>query len=567
MRLTAIPQIFRNVRRGTEIVSVLSKYGLADWLSRTNIDFAKDQLRNVDGESIARLTREARIRLTLTELGPTFIKLGQLLSTRPDPVGKDLATELQQLQSSTPADPPEVVRQIVETELGQPLEELFAEFDLKPIASASIGQVHQARLLTGERVVVKVQHAGIESKVNEDLEVLAGLAQLSESVSEFKPYRPTANVAEMGRTLRRELDFGREERNLHQFATLFGDDATIFIPRAYTDLCTQRVLTMDMVDGVPLAHTAALEAAGIDREEVARRGGELYLQMIFTHGFYHADPHPGNILLLPGNVIALIDFGMVGRIDERLREDIEEMLLAIVNHDVPMLTRLIKRIGAVPPNLDEAGLANDVADFVGHYSTQALDQFDLSGALTDMVEIIRRYQITLPTQVAMLIKVLVTLEGTTKLLSPKFSLMELILPMQRKMLLRRLSPARAAKKLRRLFVELEHLGEVLPQRVMQILEQVQSGKFDVHLDHRGLGPSVNRLVLGMLASALFMGSSLMLAHQVPPLLPNIPYLTQWMGLEKISVLGLSGCSLSLLVGLRLLRAIGKSGHLDQKGAK
>lgn len=568
MRLTAIPQIFRNVRRGTEIISVLSKYGLADWLSRTNIDFAKDQLRsNVDGESIARLTREARIRLTLTELGPTFIKLGQLLSTRPDLVGKDLATELQLLQSSTPADPPEVVRQIVETELGQPLEELFAEFSLVPIASASIGQVHQARLLTGERVVVKVQHAGIESKVNEDLEVLAGLAQLSEGVSEFKPYRPTANVAELGRTLRRELDFGREERNLHQFSTLFGEDATIFVPRAYTDLCTQRVLTMDMVDGVPIINTAALEAAGIDREEVARRGGELYLQMIFTHGFYHADPHPGNILLLPGNVIALIDFGMVGRIDERLREDIEEMLLAIVNHDVPMLTRLIKRIGAVPPNLDEAGLANDVADFVGHYSTQALDQFDLSGALTDMVEIIRRYQITLPTQVAMLIKVLVTLEGTTKLLSPKFSLMELILPMQKKMLLRRLSPARAAKKLRRLFVELEHLAEVLPQRVMQILEQVQSGKFDVHLDHRGLGPSVNRLVLGMLASALFMGSSLMLAHHVPPILPHIPYVTEWLGLEKISLLGLSGCSLSLLVGLRLLRAIGKSGHLDQKVSK
>jgi ubiquinone biosynthesis protein len=163
--------------------------------------------------------------------------------------------------------------------------------------------------------------------------------------------------------------------------------------------------------------------------------------------------------------------------------------------------------------------------------------------------------------------VLVTLEGTTRLLSAKFSLMELIQPMHRQMVLRRLSPARAAKKLRRLFVELEHLSEVLPQRVMQILEQVQSGKFDVHLDHRGLGPSVNRLVLGMLASALFMGSSFMLAHQVPPFVMHIPYVSDWLGLEKISLLGLSGCSLSLLVGLRLLRAIGKSGHLDQKVSK
>lgn len=567
MRLTSIPQLYRNVRRGTEIISVLSKYGLADWLSTTNIDFAKDKLRDRDGEALARLTREARIRLTLTELGPTFIKLGQLLSTRPDLVGKELANELQLLQSSTPADPPEVVRQIVEAELGQPLEELFTEFELTPIASASIGQVHRARLLTGERVVVKVQHAGIEHVVNEDLEVLAGLAQVAESIAEFKPYRPAANVAELGRTLRRELDFGREERNLQQFATLFVDDKTVHIPRAFTDLCTQRVLTMDMVDGLPLSQTEAIAAAGIDREEVARRGGQLYLQMIFTHGFYHADPHPGNILLLPGNVIALIDFGMVGRIDERLREDIEEMLLSIVNHDVPMLTRLIKRVGAVPPNLDEAGLANDVADFVGHYSTQALDQFDLSGALTDMVEIIRRYQITLPTQVAMLIKVLVTLEGTTKLLSAKISLMELMQPMQKSMLFKRLSPARQARKLRRLMVEVEQLAEVLPQRVMAILEQVQSGKFDVHLDHRGLGPSVNRLVLGMLASALFMGSSLMMSHHVAPHLPYIPYLTYWLGLQELSILGFTGCTISLLVGLQLLRAIGKSGHLDQKVSK
>ena len=564
MKIRSIPNLYRNVKRWTEIISVLSKYGLADWLAQTNIEFAKDHLKDRDGEAIARLTRDARIRLTLTELGPTFIKFGQLLSTRADVVGVDLAQELKQLQSSTPADSEEQVRSIVETELGEPIEDLFAEFDLVPIASASIGQVHSARLKTGERVVVKVQHARIESKVNEDLEVLAGLAQLAEGFPEFKPYRPTANVAEMGRTLRRELDFGREERNLHQFAALFKDDATVRIPRAHTELSTPRVLTMDMIDGIALENPGLIEAAGIDREEVARRGADLYLQMIFTHGFYHADPHPGNILLLPGNVIGLIDFGMVGRMEERLREDIEEMLLAIVQHDVLTLTRIIKRIGQTPPNLDEATLANDVADFVGHYSTQSLAQFDLSGALTDMTEIIRRHRIMLPTQVAMLIKVLVTLEGTTRLLSPRFSLMEVMQPFHRKMLLRRLSPMRQARKLRRLYVELEALAEILPQRVMQILEQVQAGKFDVHLDHRGLGPSVNRLVLGMLASALFLGSSLLLSNHVPPVLFLKP---TYFGLEKLSILGLTGCITSLLVGLRLLRAIGKSGHLDQKVSK
>lgn len=566
IKVRSIPHIYRNVKRWTEIISVLSKYGLADWLAQSNIDFVKDRLKDRDGEALARHTREARIRLTLTELGPTFIKLGQLLSTRPDLVGKVLADELQQLQTSTPADPPETVRKTVETELGQSLDELFAEFDLVPIASASIGQVHRARLKTGERIVVKVQHAGIESKVNEDLEVLAGLAQLAEQFPEFKPYRPTATVAEMGRSLRRELDFGREERNLHQFAQIFKDDPTICIPRAYTELSTPRVLTMEMIDGTPVSEPRLLVAAGIDGAEVARRGADLYMQMIFTHGYFHADPHPGNIVLLPGNVIGLLDFGMVGRIDERLRENIEDMLMAIVQHDVPLLVRIIKQIGSPPQNLDDASLAIDVADFVGHYSTQALDQLDVGGALTDMTEIIRRHGIMLPPQVAMLIKTLITLEGTSKLLSPRFSLMEVMQPFQKGMLLRRLSPMRQAKKLRRLYLEVEQLVEVLPQRVIQILEQVQSGKFDVHLDHRGLGPSVNRLVLGLLASALFLGSSLLLANKVPPLLFNSQE-PLWLGLHRISILGLAGCIMSILIGLRLVLAIAKSGHLDQKISK
>ncbi len=571
--IRSIPHFFRNVKRSWEIIGVLRKYGLADWLRRTNVELPK----GTDGDGVlaeVMLSREARIRLALTELGPTFIKLGQLLSTRPDVAGVELADELKQLQSATPADPPEQVRLTVETELGQPIEELYDDFDLVPIASASIGQVHKARLKTGERVVVKVQHANIDSKVNEDLEVLANLAQLAEQFEDFQPYRPKVNSAEMARTLRRELDFGREERNLHQFSLLFQDDPTISIPKAYTELSTARVLTMSMVDGLPIADPALLDSAGINREEVARRGAELYLQMIFIHGFFHADPHPGNILILPGDVIGLIDFGMVGRIEERLREDIEEMLLAIVQHDVPMLTRIIKRIGQTPQNLDEPALANDVADFVGNYSTQSLDQFDLSGALLDMTEIIRRYRIMLSPQVAMLIKVLVTLEGTTKLLSPRFSLMEVMQPFQRKMLLRRLSPARQIRKIRRLWVELEHLAEVVPQQITRIMEQIQAGKFDVHLDHRGLGPSVNRLVLGMLASALFLGSSWMLANRVEPMIPpdtlfgnDIKWVVVDGWLPKLSVLGSMGCVTSILVGLRLIWAIGKSGHLDQKKSK
>ena len=285
MKISTIPHLYRNVKRWTEIISVLSKYGLADWISRLNIDLIKTQLKDREGEALALQTPEKRIRLALTDLGPTFIKLGQLLSTRPDLVGVPLADELQQLRDDVPADPPVTVRKLIESELGQTVDELFVEFEDTPIASASIGQVHRARLQTGESVAVKIQHARIEKVVREDLEVLAGLAILAERIPEFAHYRPRETVAEMARTLRRELDFGREERNLQQFAMYFEGDSTVRIPQPYTELCTARVLTMQWVDGVPLKNKAQLLATGFDLEEIARRGANLYLRMIFVHGY------------------------------------------------------------------------------------------------------------------------------------------------------------------------------------------------------------------------------------------------------------------------------------------
>src|SRR5262245_10983273 len=295
MKITTIPQLYRNLRRWTEILSVLSKYGLADWLSRLHIDFVKDQLRDRQGHSLARMTQETRIRMALSELGPTFIKLGQLLSTRPDVVGVALADELKLLQCDAPADPSQVVREIVETELGQPISDIFATFEELTLASASIRQVHGAELKTGEQVVIKVQHPGIERKVHEDLDVLAGLATYAQRLPEFAPYRPVATVAELSRTLRREMDFGREERNLQQFAHQYRDDATVRFPLPYSEYCTSHILTMERLVGVPLNDIAALTESGADLDTLARRGAHLYLKMIFTHGFYHADPHPGNI--------------------------------------------------------------------------------------------------------------------------------------------------------------------------------------------------------------------------------------------------------------------------------
>ncbi len=556
----AIPQIYRNLRRWAEILGVLSRYGLADWLSRTNIDFVKDHLRAPAGEAIARLTTAARIRMALAELGPTFIKLGQLLSTRPDLVGPELAVELTRLQTDTPQDSPAAIREIIETDQQKPLEEVFATFEETPIASASIGQVHRATLHDGREVVVKIRHAGIEKKIETDLDILAGLATIASRMDDFRNYQPKRIVADMSRLMLRELDFSREQRNLLLFRRKFRSNKSVAIPEPVDSHCSPRMLTMSRMDGVKLAEIESAGDAATDCQRLATRGANLYLKMIFTYGVYHADPHPGNIVVLPGDVIGLLDFGQVGRIGERLREDIESMLMAMVSQDSSLLVSIIQRVGNCPNDLDEDAFSSEIADFVAQYSTQTAAHFDMSGALNEFMSLVREYNITLPSEASLLIKVLVTLEGTGKKLSPQFSLMEIMRPWQRTMMLRRMNPARQMRKMNRWYLQMERLADRLPSRLTSILEQVQRGKFDIHLDHRRLGPTVNRLVVGMITSSLFMGSSLMLSYKVPPLW--LAGQGPW-GIHDLSLLGLTGCIVSILMGFRLMWAIRRSGNLDQ----
>ena len=408
-------------------------------------------------------------------------------------------------------------------------------------------------------VVVKVQHIGIEKTIDTDLDIITGLAQLAERIDDFRAYQPKAIVKEMSRTMRQELDFRREFSHLEQFREVFRKEKSVCIPEPVEHLSTQRVLTMSRLDGTEV-HGLRNSSCALSGPEVARRGADLYLKMIFQKGFYHADPHPGNVLVLPDGRIGLLDFGMVGRISEFLREDIESLLVAIVNQDTVMLTMLVKRIGNCPLEMDDHAFGNDLADFVGKYSTQVLSKFDMSGALHDFINIVRRYGISLPGEASLLIKVLVELEGTAKLLDPDFSLMEIMKPYQRLLVLKRLSPARQLKKMRRFYMQAEQLIDTLPTKVSNILEQVQQGRFDIHLVHRRLGASVNRLVVGLMSSAVFLGSALMLSYEVPPLLfPG----EGWMGVSNLSMFGVMGMVVSIAMGMRLMLAIRKSGNLDQ----
>jgi ubiquinone biosynthesis protein len=540
MKLHHLPVLPRNARRFGEVVSVLARHGLVEWLSRTDFDGPKKFFTPHEGERLTEQSRATRIRLALTELGTTYIKLGQMLSTRPDLTGEEVAAELAKLQEHVPSDPPETVLATVAAELGRPVQDVFGEFDPAPVASASIGQAHVARLTDGRRVIVKVQHPGIEARIRSDLEILEALASFAEKSDELRRYRPVSVVKEFRRTLLRELDFSREERNLQQFAANFAENKTVRFPEVFPDLSTSRVLTMELLEGINFNDAAKLDAQRVNREELARRGAMVWMEMIFRDGFFHADPHPGNLLVLADGALGIIDCGMVDRIDETMRETVEELLMGIAGGDATQLARLLMRLCEAPPGFDEAAFTNDIADFVAFYGNQPIERFQLGGALNEIARTVSRGHLVLPSSVSLLIKVFVMLEGTARLLNPSVNLLQLIEPYHRQILRRRLSPRRQLQKFQRVFTEWRHLGENLPRVLGDVLQQVQSGQFDIHLQHRRLEPAVNRLVMGMVTSALFLGSALLWSNNVPP------------RLGEYSVLGVLGCVISAFLGLRLM---------------
>jgi len=560
MKITAIPQLYRNLLRWREILTVLRRHGLADWLSQFPQLPFRDWLKDSDGQPLTSFSREERLRMVLTELGPTFIKLGQVLASRPDLVGAQVANEFKKLHSNVPALDFETIRGTLEQELGFRLDAEIVDFDETPLAAASIGQVHCARLVDDTEVVVKVQRPGIEETMLRDLDVLDGLAQLAERVEGLAAFSPRAMLEQLGPTLRRELDFDRERQNLDVFATMLRNFPDVHIPRPIPGLCTRRVLVMTRLAGQDLSRSQTLSQLDAKtRREAARLITTVYMQMLFDHGLFHADPHPGNLVLMSGGGIGILDFGMVGRIDTRLREQIEEMLMAIGSGDSVRLTQLIRRAGKAPPGLDDAALSVDVSEFIGTYGHQDLGSFNLTGALNDLGDLLHRHGIKLPTQSALLMKMLISLEGTLAALHADFDAIEVMAGFLRKASLNRLDPRRRLRQARLMFREAEYFMQVVPDKALGLLDQAGQGQLKIQMEHHRLGATVNRLALGLIASALFLGSALMLSMKVPPLLfPESTYL----GITQLSVPGVFGLSASVMLMLRLYIAINRSGHLS-----
>ena len=554
MKIDALARLERYAKRIAEIAAVLGKYGLADLFGGFKYAWLQDRFKSADGQSLTQgVTQAARVRMALTELGTTFIKLGQMLSTRADLLGPELTEELSQLQANVPPDAASVARATIEKELGLPIEQLFASFEDEPLAAASIAQVHAALLHTGQSVVVKVRRAGVAEQAATDVEIVQALAELLETHSPaLRAYQPLAVVRQFRRTLLRELDFTYERQNQEEFGRNFADDPTVRIPEVFSDLCSHQVVTMEHLEGIIGVDIETLKQSGEDLGEFAKRGANMYLEMVFRDGFYHADPHPGNLILLPGNIVGVIDCGMVGRIDEDLRDEVEALLLGIVENDSELVSEQVLRLGAVPSDCAREKLRADLQDFMADFTGHPLNEVHVGAALSNLVEIIRSHHIVLPPSLALLLKTLIVLEGTSRRFSPDVSIAELMQPYCTRLMLRRFSPGRIAKRARRTFRVWDRLLTALPRDLTDLLARFRDGSLTVHLDHRHLDPIVNRLVLGILTAAVFLGSSELWSREAKPLFYGV------------SIFGAVGYMISLYLGWRLMRAIRKSGNIQSK---
>ena len=550
----------RSLRRYRQIVRVLFKYGFDHALELMGLSQFVTRWRKLvrrPEPEIALLSSAERMRLALEELGPTFVKLGQILSTRPDVIPRNFILEFSKLQDHVPSFPFEAVLDQIRAELKREPEECFSFIDPEPLAAASIAQVHRARLLSGEEVVIKVRRPGVVEFVETDIDAIMGLASLAERhLPQSEIYDPVGLVKEFARTIRREMDFAREGHTIEKFAENFAGDATLHFPKVHWDQTARGVLTMEFIGGIKVSDSAALDAAGLDRRLIARRGADAFLKMVLTHGFFHGDPHPGNVLILPDNVICLLDYGMVGRLDAQLKGYLTDILLAIVQRDVDEVISLLLYSGEITDTLDTRALRRDLSAFIDSYYEIPLHEIEVGRMLLEFLEIITTYRIKFQPDLMLLSKALVAIEGMGRELDPDFDMVEHLRPFMKKAVKDRVSPRQIMREMSSHFLSYVTLARNLPRDLKEFLNRINRNKFKIDLEHRGLDralrefdKSINRLSSSLIIAALIVGSSIVMQTDKGPKIFEFPFFA------------FLGYTIAGFIGLWWVVAIIRSGRL------
>ena len=525
--------VMRDLPRLHEITSTLIRYGLGDMVKVAGIGTLLERAGRIlhwkEAADISHLEPPVRVRKALEALGPTFVKLGQVLSTRADMFPPAWIEEFERLQSEVPPVEFETLVPELTAALGADPRELFRSLDPVPLAAASIAQVHRAELPDGTPVVLKIRRPDIRQKIESDLRILSHVAQLIEfELPEARRYQPTQIVYQFARSLRRELDLAMEARAIERFAKNFSGDPVIVIPQVHWEYTSEIMNVQGFIDGVPGNDLAAIDAAGLDRKVLAGRGADAVLKMILLHGYFHADPHPGNVIYLPGNRLAMLDFGMTGRLTDLRRNQIVNLLAALAKRDEEsLLDVLLEWTGDA--EVDEAKLASDVTELVANYETLQLQEIRVGVLLGELTEIVREHSLVLPPDMTLLFKALITLEGLGRQMDPEFHMVEHLGPFVRQVIAERYSPDALVKWGQRNLHDIYSLVRGLPHDLARLLKEARRGRLRIdldlkRLDHFGhqIDHSTNRLTLGILTASLVIGSSIVMTVSGGPTIFGLP---------------------------------------------
>lgn len=515
---------YHHWQRYRKIINVLIGHGFSFMINRLDLPgiplYSRlKKLETLPEEELISLPK--RIVQVLGELGPAFIKLGQLLSTRADLIPESYLKELSQLQDQVPPIPFEDVEALFHDEHGLPLDEVFAFFSEEAIASASIGQVHRARLTTRQEVVVKVQRPGIERLISVDLEILHDVGGLIEKRTPLgEIYRITEMVDELRASLLEELDFTLEGRNTEILRKNFLEDDRVYIPKIYWGYTTKRLLVMEYVQGHKLDNCRELAAAGFDPLTIARTLADAMIRQIYLDGFFHSDPHPGNLAVLPGNRVVFLDFGQVGRIDEELRDRIADLAISLVHHDVDGISAILLKIGNSRGHIDVRRMKLDIGRLERKYYGLSFKEISVGAAVQELMDVAMRYGIQVPPDFFMAAKAMITLEGVIRNLAPEMSLVEIAEPFAKRVVRHRLDPRRLQRRLWRQVMDRASLLTQLPDLAVSIADKVNSGQVSLEVELRNLPlavrqlrGSLNRLALSVILSSLLLAGALLLGQQ------------------------------------------------------
>ncbi|MBF0499942.1 MAG: AarF/ABC1/UbiB kinase family protein [Candidatus Riflebacteria bacterium] len=556
----------KDLNRFREIITVLARHGFGQLVTElvrgeNAIAKALGSFRVEPSGFVEESTTLAvRGRLVFQDLGPTFIKLGQILSMRPDLIPEELIEELKKLQDNVPPFSFSDARIQIESELGRSLDDAFSSFGETPLGTASIGQVYAASLHAGEDVVVQIQRPGIKTIIESDLDLMYLLSRaLARQIPQIRFFDPVGIVSEFDKAIRKELDYTHELRSAVKFGEAFRDDPEVTIPKIYKSHSAKKILTMERIHGVKITHAAEL---GSDPKKLARIALQAVLKMVFRSGFFHADPHPGNIFALAGNRIAFLDLGMVGRLDESMRFRLAALIVRLLDRDSEEVSRILLKMGLREAKVNLPRFRHDVGGVMDKVLGLPISEINFSEIIKDLMDIARIHQIKIPNEYTLMGKALLTVEGVGKALDPDLDIEGEVAPFIRELLIEQYSPKRITRSLIKRAADFYHWSHELPAHVMTILDDLQGGHLKVNVEQTNQPQMLRNLerISGKLTAALII-SSLILSSALFITFSHIDY--HFLGIPVTLLLGGAGYVAAAILGLRLIRDVVKFGSDDE----